>query len=158
MSNGNIESRLQHLEDVEAIKLLKANYCFGVDQRRLDDLADLFLEDAVWHMPGVGRFEGKAAIKEFFGELPEMMSFWMHMVVNPLITVEGDEAQGRWYLLEPTTLKDGTAAWASGRYEQRYRRSNGQWLFEEIELLPIFWSPYEDGWAKTPNLLDKGTS
>ena len=140
-------------QSLDGAETLKAQYCFAVDQRRWDEFLELFLEDAVWEMPDIMRFEGKAAIKDFFAGLDEMMSFWMHMVVNPLITVDGDEAQGRWYVLESNTVKDGPAIWGAGRYEERYRRSNGQWLFQEIKLLPIFWSRYEDGWAKNPNIL-----
>ena len=155
MSNSNLESRLQFLEEIEEIRALKAQYCFAVDQRRWDDLADLFLEDAVWEMQSVGRFEGKPAIKDFLSGLDEMMSFWMQMVVNPLISVNGDGAQGCCHLLEPNTVTDGPAVWSSGRYEEGYRRSDGQWLFQEIQLLAIFWSRYEDGWAKSPNILTR---
>jgi ketosteroid isomerase-like protein len=158
MTETTVESRLQRLEDVEAIKVLKADYCFSVDQGDTDRLISLFRHDAVWHAPGIGRYEGKDAIEKFFHSLPDMMRFWLHMVMNPLITVNGAEAQGRWYLLEPNTLKNGTPVWGAARYEERYRRQQGEWLFQEIELLPIFWSPYEDGWEKTRNLFDTDAS
>ncbi len=150
-----VEDRLLRLEDIEGIKSLKAEYCFSVDDGSHERLMSLFVDDAVWHAAGIGRYEGKDAIDKFFRSLPEMMRFWLHMVTNPQITLEGDRARGRWYLLEPNTLKDGRPVWGAARYEERYvRRENGEWAFQEIELIPIFWTPYEDGWEKTPNLFD----
>ena len=155
MAQSDLETRLRALEDVEAIKVLKAEYCYGVDDNDPDRVAQLFLQDAVWHAPGVGRFEGRDSIHKFMSSLPEMMRFWLHLVMNPQIEVSGDEARGEWYLIEPNTLKDGTAVWGTGRYHERYRRVDGKWYFEEVELLPVFWSPYEEGWAKVPSVFDQ---
>ncbi len=154
MDLQTIDQRLGLLEDIEAIKSLKAEYCFGVDDNDIDRVVALFLDDALWHAPGIGRYEGRDAIDKFFRTLPEMMRFWLHMVMNPQIHVEGDRARGRWYLIEPNTTHDGQAVWGAGRYEERYRRREGRWFFEEVELLPIFWTPYDEGWAKTRNLFD----
>ncbi len=151
------EERLRDLEAVEAIQALKADYCYRVDAGDAPGVAARFLEDAVWHAPGIGRYEGRAAIEKFLASLPEMMRFWLHLVTNPLIEVTGDTARGRWYLIEPNTLKDGRAVWGTGRYEERYRRRDGQWYFEEVALLPAFWSPYDKGWAALPNLFDRAT-
>ena len=152
MDLQSVDRRLGILEDVEAIKSLKAAYCFGVDDRDVDAVVSLFCDDGVWHAPGIGRYEGRAALEKFFASLPEMMRFWLHMVMNPQITVDGDTARGRWYLIEPNTTRDGGAVWGAGRYEERYRRTDAGWRFAEVELVPLFWTPYEDGWAKTPNL------
>lgn len=155
MADDRLDQRVRILEDIEAIKSLKADYCFGVDENDPDAVAALFLDDAVWHAPGIGRFEGRETIRKFFGGLPEMMRFWLHMVMNPQISVDGDSARGRWYLIEPSTLRNGEAVWGAGRYQERYRRVGGRWFFEEIELIPIFWSPYDQGWAKVPNIFDE---
>ncbi|MGC2523820.1 MAG: nuclear transport factor 2 family protein [Stellaceae bacterium] len=62
-----IERRLQALEDAEAIRNLKAHYAALCDsQYDADGIARLFTEDAVWESPGLGRFEGREAIRSFF--------------------------------------------------------------------------------------------
>ena len=49
MNSQELEKRLQTLEDIEAIKRLKARYCAMCDAGYdSDGLAGLFTEDAVW--------------------------------------------------------------------------------------------------------------
>jgi uncharacterized protein (TIGR02246 family) len=62
-----MERRLQLLENAEAIRNLKARYAALCDnQYDADGIASLFTEDAVWESPGLGRFEGREAIRNFF--------------------------------------------------------------------------------------------
>ena len=62
-----VERRLQVLEDAEAIRNLKARYAALCDsQYDADGIAMLFTEDALWESPGLGRFEGREAIRKFF--------------------------------------------------------------------------------------------
>jgi hypothetical protein len=62
-----LERRLQALEDAEAIRNLKARYAALCDaQYDADGIAMLFTEDALWESPGLGRFEGREAIRGFF--------------------------------------------------------------------------------------------
>ena len=69
---AQLEQRVQALEDVNAIRHLKARYAaYCDDQYNPDGIAALFTEDAVWESQGLGRFEGRDAIREFFrGGLP----------------------------------------------------------------------------------------
>ena len=81
--------------------------------------------------------------------LPEVLSFALHWVVNPLITVAGDEARARWYLIEPCTgARSGRALWGAGHYDDRLVREGGVWKFREVVLQQIFWTPFDAGWAK----------
>ena len=51
----SLESRIQRLEDIEAIKQLKARYCGLCDDGYpADDLAELFTEDAIWDGGALG--------------------------------------------------------------------------------------------------------
>src|SRR6266446_10155954 len=59
-----MERRLQALEDAEAIRNLKARYAALCDnQYDADGIAMLFTEDALWERPGLGRFEGREALR-----------------------------------------------------------------------------------------------
>src|ERR1700760_2863105 len=70
-----IERRLQVLEDAEAIRNLKARYAALCDnQYDADGIANLFTEGAVWESPGLGRFEGREAIRKFLpGSLGDLL-------------------------------------------------------------------------------------
>lgn len=149
MSTRSVEERLQVLEDIEAIKKLKARYTLAVDARDAEGVVSLFTADGVWEGGTFGRYEGANEVRSFFRSVPERLSFFVHYVSNPLIEIEGDRATGSWYLLEPCTFAEGDrAVWGSARYEERYRRVDGQWKFEEMKLVSVFWTPYEAGWVK----------
>src|SRR5260221_4676627 len=100
-----MELRLQALEDAEAIRNLKARYAsLCDDQYNADGIAALFTEDAVWDSPGLGRFEGREAIRAFFAGASAIFSFAIHYSLNGHIEVDGDTAQARWCLFMPCTL------------------------------------------------------
>jgi ketosteroid isomerase-like protein len=89
-----MERRLQALEDAEAIRNLKARYAALCDnQYDADGIAMLFTEDALWESPGLGRFEGREAIRGFFRGASGIFSFAIHYSLNGHIEVEGDEAR-----------------------------------------------------------------
>src|SRR5215469_9928191 len=99
-----IERRLQALEDAEAIRNLKARYAALCDrQYDADGIAMLFTEDALWESPGLGRFEGREAIRNFFRGASAIFSFAIHYSLNGHIEIDNDTAPARWYLFTPYT-------------------------------------------------------
>jgi hypothetical protein len=151
MSMEDIEKRLNALEGVEAIKRLKARYsAYCDDNYNPDKLATLFAEDAVWDGGDFGRHEGREAIRQFFSGAPEALPFAVHMVMNPVIEVDGDTAKGTWYFLGALTVADGNQAlWTSLWYDEEYVRVDGEWKFKRLKVNPFFSTPFDQGWAKT---------
>ncbi len=151
----NLEQRIQRLEDIEAIKRLKARYCaFCDDHYDPDGLASLFTSDAVWDGGAFGRCAGTDEIHRFFANAPNTISFAIHHVMNPRIEVSGDRATGDWYLFQPCTLAEGErAVWLAARYRDTYARVDGEWKFARVELETRFFTPFEEGWAKTPRVV-----
>jgi hypothetical protein len=146
---ADLQQKIQVLEDIEAIKKLKARYCLYVDKRDEAGFVSLFTEDTVWDGGSFGHYEGRETMRNFFRAIPEVLSFAVHYVMNPIIEVQGERATGHWYLLEPCTMVAGNqAVWGAARYEEKYVRVEGEWKFKEIKLIPVFWSPYEQGWVK----------
>lgn len=144
---------LNELHDIEAIKRLKATYCHLVDAGRWDDLAELFTEDARCDYGFFGRYEGRDQIvNKFFRELvSSAASFNAHMVHNPIIDVHGDTASGAWYLTAHTTIQPANqAVWVMGLYHDEFRRVAGVWKLASLTFEFKYYTPYEDGWAKTP--------
>jgi ketosteroid isomerase-like protein len=151
MSLEDLERRIKVLEDIEAIKQLKRRYCtYCDDSYDADALANLFTEDAVWDGGMRGKSEGREQIRVFFQRAPERLSFAVHMVMNPIIEVNGDTATGVWYLFQPCTFADGNrAVWGAARYDEEYVRVNGQWKFQNLKLTSRFWTPFDEGWVET---------
>ena len=146
-----LEKRVQALEDVNAIRNLKAQYAaYCDDHYNPDGIAALFTADAVWESQGLGRFEGREAIREFFRGASQIFTFAIHYSLNGQIEVHGDSARAQWYLFMPCTLGEGNRAmWRAGIDREEYVRVNGEWKFKRKTSAPLFHSPFEEGWAKT---------
>src|SRR5215471_5137319 len=88
-----MERRLQSLEDAEATRNLKARYAALCDDNYdADRIAGLFAEDAKWDSPGLGRFEGREAIRGFFRSASGIFSFAIHYSLHGQIEIDGDTA------------------------------------------------------------------
>ena len=146
-----LEVRIRRLEDLEAIKQLKASYCeICDDDHNPERITGIFSEDAIWEGRGIGHAQGHAAIRELFEGLQQMMSFSQHMVMNPIIEIIGDTAKGTWYFFGPFTFrKDNQAKWQSARYEEDYVRVAGEWKIQHLRVKgPGMSADYESGWAR----------
>ncbi len=159
LSLEELAARIRRLEDIEALKQLKARYARGCDPtHKVDFLMSLFTEDAVFDVgKQYGRYEGKPAIRKFLEGADAIIPWALHNVIAPVIEVsdDGRTAKGNWYLLELATMphpQTGSpqAVWIAGTYEDDFVKQDGQWKLKQITLRMQIMSPYEDGWAKTP--------
>lgn len=147
-----LKKRIQVLEDIEAIKDLKARYAAVCDDKYNPEKGvKLFTQDGVWHGgKDFGVHKGRAAIKKFFREVSQNIVFAVHYFVQPTIKInkDGKTAQAKWYLWQACTFKGGSAVWISGLEYDKYRKVDGEWLMSEMRLKLFFMTPYEQGWHK----------
>ena len=122
--------------DIEAIRRLKAQYCYAVDDGRADDIADLFAEHAQCDLESFGgKLQGRENIRAFYRTLLAQRIPAIHSLSNPLITVDGDHATGRWYLIVATTRGAETSPLpVIACYHDRYVRERGNWRIAEMRL------------------------
>ena len=146
----DLRNRVRYLEDIEALRNLKAKYAAACDDNYDPDrLAALFVEDATWESQGMGRYEGREAIREFFRGISGHFVFALHYGLNPQIEVTGDTALARWYLFMPCTVGDtGKAMWRAGLDEEEYVRVQSKWMYKSKKSAPFFHTTFEEGWAK----------
>jgi hypothetical protein len=146
-----LEKSITILEDIEAIKKLKARYCAVCDDdHNPDKITTLFAEDGIWEgMDGIGAHKGHAAIRKLFESFRDRISFSQHNVMNPIIEVSGETAKGAWYFLGPFTFRKGNRAmWLAARYDDDYVKIDGEWKFKHLRAIGRMSAPYETGWAK----------
>jgi len=145
--------RLDRLESLEAIKKLKHQYCaYCDDNYDPEGIASLFIEDGVWDAgEAFGRHEGRAAIKAFFAGVSNQIIFAGHLVMNERIDIDGDKANGKWWVIVPMTMVvDGTetAHWILGEYNDDYVCVGGTGMFASLNATIHHVVPYKDGWAE----------
>jgi hypothetical protein len=160
---ASLTSRIERLEDLEAIRQLVARYSQLCDEGyNPDGLADLFTEDAYWASisadgkVGLGECHSREQIRTFFaGVSAKLGPMTLHYAMTPSLQVSGETAKGRWYSLVPATMKtrsapSGEAVLIGSTSEHEYRKVNGAWKFSRIVTTPRFRSPISKGWVEVP--------
>jgi hypothetical protein len=158
MNLEDLAKRVQVLEDIEAIKRLKARYSAYCDnQYDADGIASLFTEDGVWDGGDVfGKSMGQEKIRKFFSGAAKLLPFALHYVMNPIIEVEGNKAKGTWYLFQACTFAEGNpavakgnqAVWGAAKYDEEYVKVGAEWKFKHLKVASHFWTPFDQGWVK----------
>jgi len=150
MDMAEFERRLTRIEDIEAIKQLKARYCdICDDDHNPSKITSLFVEDGIWEGGEFGKAQGYEAIRRLFQTFQKLISFSQHMVMNPIIEIEGNSAKGTWYFLGPFTFrKDNEAKWVAVRYVDDYVKVNGEWKYKHLRANIRMSAAYDTGWAK----------
>ena len=151
MTVEELARRVARLEDIEAIKQLKARYCTICDSNHDPErITSVFTTDAIWEGRGIGHAHGHAAIRELFKGFQRAISYSQHMVMNPIIEVDGDRATGVWYFFGAFTMRDGNQAkWQAARYHEDYAKLDGEWKIAHLRVKgPGMSADYETGWAK----------
>ena len=152
-SMDELERRIQHLEDIEAIRDLKMLYGQVCDQGYdPDKLAAMFTKDAEFHLIEKGTTQtskGRAEIRERFLLMPKRIEFAAHYFIQQSkIVVEGNSATASWLMWTPQTLAGGQSVFSSGIENDVYEKVSGKWLFKKTTLDILFRAPYGQGWGE----------
>lgn len=138
MSN-DLSARLQALEDIEAIRQLKARYLFCCDRKDAAGMRACFMDGKVEIDYGiVGRFDSADALVKVFVEVGcHDYMVEMHHGVNPQIErISGQLARGTWglhYFLINT--RDRTMTQLAGYYEDEYANTAGGWKIAKTKFV-----------------------
>ena len=120
----DLEARLRALEDREAIRELRATYCFLIDDGRFDELVDgCFTDDARCEFGAAdGNAEalsaqGREEVRAFFSQgVASLLRDMAHTVHNHRISLEDDRASGDCYFeLTATDVASGEDVVGAGR-------------------------------------------
>jgi hypothetical protein len=151
---GDVESsladRVRRLEDIEAIRQLKALYCAACDDNHNPErVAALFATDGLWEGANIGiRAVGHEAIKGYIGGVRDggRIRNSAHIVTNPIIDVRGDKATGEWRLVMLYTglTPDGGLQYQRiiGFYRDEFVRAGDGWRFQALRVTVEEANPY----------------
>ena len=122
--------------DQRAIRELKYRYCYAVDRLDTEALLEVFTEDVAFELGIYGEGTGHDGVREYMDWYEEHYpGVRAHQVVHPLIDVDGDRAEGRWYYLVLYERPDGSFELGQGTYDDRYRRVDGAWKIASFVAL-----------------------
>lgn len=132
-----LQERLNVLENEKRVSACMSRYMQLCDDLgpgfELQTLMQLFTEDAVWEGKGkryaktFGRHVGKDAIEKMFAKYtkePGHFSLNVHLLGNEVITVQGNEAQGNWVLMQPSDFVDGKSQLSCARISAKFKLSD----------------------------------
>lgn len=126
-----LETRLRKLEDVEAIRRLKARYLACCDLKDPQGMRDCFASGLVRIDYGeIGVFENRDQLAVIFEQLgchPHIVE--MHHGVNPQIDVlDETQARGTWGLhYQMINTCSCVITQLGAHYEDEYRKIDGHW-------------------------------
>jgi uncharacterized protein (TIGR02246 family) len=131
---------VRRLADIEAIKQLKARYFRLMDQKRWDEWAMVFAQDAHMVVPegNVDERGRDAVVRSVSGVLEGVRT--VHHGHMPEIEITGrDTAEGTWAMFDyvefppdPTGARSGLRGY--GHYTEDYVREDGEWRIASLHL------------------------
>jgi ketosteroid isomerase-like protein len=133
---------IEELLEIEAIKQMRHLYSHYYDGNMLDELVDIFTDDAVCEFGEAfgGDWVGKAQIRERYHDFligsGRAVHSQMHAVTNPWIRLHGsDLAYGRWYQLNLNVAEGAeNPLTLFGIYDDVYRKVAGQWKIHRTRI------------------------
>ena len=145
----DLESRIKALEDLEAIKRLKARYFRCLDRQLWDEMRDCFTEDATTaYQDGELTHQGVDAIIKFLSEsLGPAMKHGrkgMHLGHHPEIDLTSETtATGIWALDDQSVDSEAkTAKQMRAHYHDTYVKVRGEWKIQHtgyVRLYDVDW-------------------
>lgn len=124
------------MDDIEAIKRLKARYCRLLDTKDWSGLREVFTDDVVMDTAGSGG-EAWTGAEAFLAFLRPALAdaITVHHCHTPEIELTGpDSATGVWAMEDKLWWPDGRTLRGYGHYHETYARQDGSWRIATCRL------------------------
>jgi SnoaL-like domain len=100
---------LAEISDRVEIQQLLVDYSTAIDQRRFDDLDNVFTADAYIDYTALGGIEGRyPEVKQWLSQVLPNFPLYAHMLGNFSVRVDGDTASSRVICFNPMVLAGDT--------------------------------------------------
>jgi len=134
-------AKLRQLLEVEAIRELRQRYSTCLDTLQIDNLADLYTENALCEFGPYGEWRGRETIRENYrgvmsGAGAALFNSMHHSTNHSVELVSATRATGRSYLIDVVTTTEKTTQpvlWY-GVYDEDYKKVSGKWLINRCSL------------------------
>lgn len=157
---ARLEAEMSLVHDREQIEKLTRAFSYYGDKGLWDQVIELFATDSRVEIAGRGVYYGKDGARRLFlgavgngkiglpaGRLAN------HMMLQGIVDVapDGLTAKGRWREFVQVGAYGKSATWAEGVVQLAYVKENGVWKFKDMQWFAAFYTPFDQGWAKTAN-------
>jgi len=150
----SLQHRIAMLNDEDAVRNLQHSYGYYVDRKMWDDVVDLFAEDGVVEIAGLGLYSGRAGVRRAMeamgpaglrhGELNDRPQFDTLVKVS----ASGSEAFARGIELAMLGRADqGQASWEVNIFRNRFVKEGSLWKIREMRVQPLMKADYRTGWG-----------
>ena len=124
----------------DIVRLIRSAWA-AIDAKDWDTYANAFTEDGEFEIMGQRR-HGRAEIVA--GPARDLAKYdgLQHLIMNELVTVDGDSASGSWYAIAihvPDNAELGAHADVGLRYTFQARRTAGAWGLSEA-VIDVIWT------------------
>ena len=138
MSQNGMTYRDVPIADRVDIDNLFSSYAYMIDDGDADGWIGLFVEDGVFDVPGLNRFEGPEGLRNVCNMVIEgSQGNWRHSATNVLVTPSdhGDEVNVRMRTLV-TDWNQDPAGLQFNDYQGTLVRITGHWRIKELTAIP----------------------
>jgi SnoaL-like domain len=144
-----LKAEIAMLRDERAILRLQTAYGYYVDKAQWDEAADLFAREATLEIAARGQFRGQDRIRAYLHALPPLShgTVFNHMQLQPLITVLGDTAKGRWRAIMEVGFVGREELCGEATYENDYIREDGVWKIAKLHCFVTYYVRWNEGWS-----------
>ena len=122
------------IQEKDAIRELMSEYCYLIDDGKIDVWLNLFTDDAVVIGPDGEQIPGRPAIKALFRDVDsDLLARTKHLTTNEIIRVDGDMATAKSTIIvyELTQSEPAISTKVVGIYEDKLVKLEGHWKFKE---------------------------
>ncbi len=132
MSGGGPAGRARDHDDEEAIRRLTYAYFRCLDLKRWDELASLLVPRATGACAGLDLPSREDLVAHLRESLPDDR-VTLHLGHHPEITVDGDAAEGTWYVHDKVFVPgQDLASEGAAFYRDRYVRTPEGWRLSHV--------------------------
>jgi hypothetical protein len=157
---GDLQARVQRLEDIENIKKLQRAYGYYLEHMMVEDVLDLFADgDNVELWVAAGKFKGKGEISRLYHYIKDSFpgTEFLHQIMQLSgvvdIDPDGKNAKGRWYGFGANAIpsKGGkiSPGWMNGVYEVDYIKQDFKWKIKKLRWCMTFCASWTQSFVES---------
>jgi len=141
-----LEDSIAALQAKEEIRELTARYCHAVVDGDAETIVSLFCPDGAFLAHTLAA-RGQQELRDFYSSGVGAKTHKPFVQNHVIDLIDSDHAEGR-CSVEIRVLQDCEAYTQAGHYQDKYRKTENAWRFQERNYIRYHNVPWREGWSK----------